>query len=217
MTTEKQWRALDRILAKIKVAAMAIDRIEITRAVARRLGKEPGQVEQSDLAEIEAFDLSDDIVNIHALQAFVQLKQLNLAFSSVSDISPLEQLHELRAIDLTSTRVSVLHPLRELLNLRELSLGNTPVDSLHPLKGLDLASLVVRGTMIADVSPLGEMYGLRTLSLASTRVTDIAPLFNLTNLEELDLRQCRVPHEDVERLRDALPNCTIYFDKDKQP
>ena len=52
---------------------------------------------------------------------------------------------------------------------------------------------------------------LRSLSLADTLVSDVLPLAELKYLRELDLQNTQVSDEQVQELRQALPNCSIEY------
>jgi Leucine-rich repeat (LRR) protein len=93
-------------------------------------------------------------------------------------------------VQFTDTQVSDLSPLSELKNLRYLLLSNTQV---------------------SDLSPLAELKNLYYLQLGGTQVSDLSPLVELKNLTHLDLRNTLVSEEQVEELRQALPNCEINY------
>ena len=50
---------------------------------------------------------------------------------------------------------------------------------------------------------------VRSVDLSGTPVCDLDPLTGLYDLERLDVGETQVTAEEVERLRKALPNCTI--------
>ena len=106
--------------------------------------------------------------------------------------------------------VSNLTPLADLSNLEALIFDHTEVSDLTPLTGLtNLEMLELDATQIGDVAPLAGLTNLTSLPLGSTQVSDVAPLAGLTNLKKLDLRGTQVSDEDVEKLKQALPNCRI--------
>ncbi len=55
------------------------------------------------------------------------------------------------------------------------------------------------------------MERLEHLFLSNTQVSDISPLAGMKNLRRLNLSGTQVPAEDVERLRQALPDCQIVY------
>ncbi len=90
------------------------------------------------------------------------------------------------------------------------SLPNTQVSDLSPLAELkSLKWLFLNSTQVGDLSPLAELMNLKRLSLNYTQVGDLSPLAGLKNLKTLILRNSQVSDEQVQELRQALPNCKI--------
>ena len=63
---------------------------------------------------------------------------------------------------------------------------------------------------MSDLSPLAELKSLRTLCLNSTQVSDLSPLAALQNLRMLTISNTQVSNEQMQKLRQALPNCKIH-------
>ncbi len=135
---------------------------------------------------------------------------VNLHHPQVSDLSPLTEFKNLKVLDLGKTQVSDLSPLAELKNLSTLYLGNTQVSDLSPLAALkNLESLNLSNTQLSNLSPLAELKNLEKLWLSDTQVSDVSPLAALKNLKWLSLYNTQVSDEQVQELRQALPNCDI--------
>ena len=84
---------------------------------------------------------------------------------------------------------------------------------LRWLAGLEnLERLGLGNTQVSDLAPLAELENLKRLTFEDTQVTDIAPLAGLENLEWLSLYDTQVSPEQVQALRQALPNCRIGHD-----
>lgn len=64
---------------------------------------------------------------------------------------------------------------------------------------------------VTDIRPLRFLTGLTTLHLSDTPLTDLGPLYQLTNLERLEIRRVRVPPEQLQKSRAALPHCKIFI------
>ena len=62
-----------------------------------------------------------------------------------------------------------------------------------------------------DLSPLAELENLETLHLTNAEVNDLSPLAEVKNLKALHLRKTQVSDEQVQELRQALPNCEIQL------
>lgn len=139
----------------------------------------------SKVGSLYSIDLSyTPIADITPLQHLDNLSLLNLTATNVSDISVLENLKKLSALDISGTRVKDLAPLIHLKNLSKLSLSHTEVNDLSYFKNLkELTSLDLSGTNVSDVTPLIDTKNLLFLDLSGTRVTDVSALKSLKNLK----------------------------------
>lgn len=77
--------------------------------------------------------------------------------------------------------------------------------------GLGATGISLDNTEVRDISPLTELYDLEWLAIYGTQVGDVSPLAELKNLEHLYLDSTRVSKEQVQILKQALPNCQIHF------
>ena len=152
-----------------------------------------------------------DLVSIGYM---VNLKLLDLDNNSIPDITALSRLINLEELHLDHNRISDLTPLSSLHNLEFLSLYNNRITDISPLAGLtNLESLTLWENRITDISPLAGLINLEFLDLDYNDVSDLTPLFNLKNLETLYISGNRnLTEEQVNELRDALPDCRIYSD-----
>jgi hypothetical protein len=78
----------------------------------------------------------------------------------------------------------------------------------------NLQSLDLDDTHIRDLTPLSELEHLSILriSVPRTLVDDLTPLVDLKCLRYLDVSGTRVNKEQVEALKEALPDCVIDHD-----
>jgi hypothetical protein len=121
-------------------------------------------------------------------------------------------------VDLQNSQVSDVSPLAALKSLEYLSLDNTQVSDLSPLAELEnLRELHFRRTAVSDLSPLAKLGNLILLVLSDTQVNDLSPLAELKNLKWLRLHNTQVSDEQVQELRQALPNCEIALTKVFRP
>ncbi len=67
--------------------------------------------------------------------------------------------------------------------------------------------VVFENTMVSDLSPLLELNNLERLSFKNTRVGDLSTLMELKSLRKLWLYNPQMSDEQVQELRQALPNC----------
>ena len=78
------------------------------------------------------------------------------------------------------------------------------------LFGERVGSVFLSNTQVSDLSPLAELKNLERLWLHNTQVSNLSPLAGVKNLEELWLKNTQVSDEQVQKLKQALPNCEIY-------
>lgn len=102
--------------------------------------------------------------------------------------------------------------LSELTSLKEIDLWGADINDISPLKNLvNLERLCLIDCDITDISPLSNLTKLIDLDLGNNPIIDIRHLANLTQLEELSIgsEEFYFDYEDVEWLKQQLPNCDI--------
>jgi hypothetical protein len=151
-----------------------------------RMGYFPGY-------HVYVLDLSGtEVSNLESVKR-LDLTNLNLSRTKVSDMEPLRALTNLRSLVLSGTQVSDIEPLRALTNLRWLDLSGTQVSNLQPLQAVtDLTVLKLPRTKVSDIEPLTENHFLCLLDLSMTNVSDLGPLKGLTSLQKLYLSGTQV-------------------------
>jgi hypothetical protein len=171
------------------------------------MNKPEGEITVEEAAEITSLDLSNEsfddmnslnggIRNIGALQYFINLKELNLSFNSISDFSPLAGLTKLEVLGFAGVRVKDLSPLKNLTNMTNLAFswnyapdqgfdGYENLDFMSDMKNLEIFE--ARGVGLKDISAITNLTKLWSVYLSDNQISDISPLANLTNLRELCL------------------------------
>lgn len=85
---------------------------------------------------------------------------------------------------------------------------------LSDLSGIEtlteLKTLYLEYTAVADLSLLSALPKLKTLSLDGTAVTDLSPLLELGEFDCLFIRDCEIPEEQVNAIKENFPDCRIY-------
>ena len=151
------------------------------------------------------------VSDLQPLAALYNLQRVDLDNTSVSDLQPLTALHNLKILYLNNTAVSDLQPLAGLHSLQELFLDNTAVSDLLPLATLhNLLVLNLDNTGVSDLQPLKALHKLENLSLGNTTVSDLQPLASLTNLGFLDLSDSTISEQQINELKNQLPNLNIF-------
>jgi Leucine-rich repeat (LRR) protein len=118
----------------------------------------------------------------------LNLTEIDINASAVSDISPLALMKNLQSITFIGAKVTDISPLGELnkLEFLELEINDgadfTPLSKMYSLKRLRLSRHKIR-----DVSIFNKLINLQSLILDRNNISDITPLSNLRNLTELEL------------------------------
>ena len=165
----------------------------------------------ASLANLKELRLScTQVVDVAPLTNLTNLEKLWICNTQVNDLTPLKGLIDLKILLLENTQVNDVIPLAGLTNLDVLMIADTQISDLAPLAGLaNLTCLTLHDTQVSDVAPLAGLTNLRSLILHNTQVNDVAPLAGLANLKEVWLANTQVSGEDIEKLKQALPNCSV--------
>ncbi|MEA5015073.1 MAG: leucine-rich repeat domain-containing protein [Candidatus Limiplasma sp.] len=135
----------------------------------------------------------EEVSDLTALSAFVNLERLMVFGSKVSDLSPLAGLGKLNTLAVDASKVSDL----------------TPLSGLHGLGYLELS-----GNQITDLTPLQSLTGLGGLDVSHNKITDLRPLYGLQNLGVLRISHNLTP--DASAFKDIAKNLKDKdFDPDK--
>jgi len=147
------------------------------------------------------------ITDIGPLAGLTNLEGLSLTDNQIDDISALSGLTNLSVLWLLGNQVDDIGPLAGLTKLTQLDLYGNPISDISPLAELtNLTFLGLANTQISDISPLAGLANLTFLGLANTQISDISPLVGLANLRTLYLMDSLVNYEQIEKLKEALPD-----------
>ena len=107
------------------------------------------------LKRLYLWDLSPNTLtlDLRPLATLINLEEISLEDSKVSDISPLAALTKLSELHLTNNQISDISPLAGLMELRILWIKGNPVTDFSPLAGLNLTDF----RHDADVNGDGEV------------------------------------------------------------
>jgi Leucine-rich repeat (LRR) protein len=97
------------------------------------------------------------------------------------------------------------------LTLQGVAAKGAAIQKLPHPERLTSLSLAQSGVTDAELAGIARLTHLETLNLSQTAVSDkaIAVLSKLASLKRLTIAQTRVSDEGAERLRKALPHCTV--------
>ena len=192
--------------------------------VERRVGA--GGFTKANLAKVESLVLSrtilgKDIVDLTPLESLPNLWMLGLSRQQkIVDYSPLSKLSKLEQLTMNGCGISDLKPLAGLKNLTILQLSQNNIADLSPLAGLtQLNHLTLTDNKLTNeqLEHLSKLENLKFLSIGNNpyatntnRITSLEPLLGLKKLDEVILMNIEgLPNEEIDKLRKALPGCTI--------
>lgn len=170
---------------------------------------EQKEIENYDFLErlkmLEELDLS--FTNIGVLHPIQDLKYLTILYlheSQIQDLSPLQNLEHLQVLYLIENQIRDLTPLQNLKNLQEIDVSYNLVSNLTPLQGLPkLQILDVSENAILDLASLKNLPVLQVLDLTNNGVQEAEPLSKLQSLQELYISSNQI--QDFTALQ-SLPN-----------
>ncbi len=162
--------------------------------------------------DIYGTDISDLTTVEH-----LDLKEFYCGNTPVSQIDALSKNMDLEKLCCYNTSIKDISPLSVLKNLRRLCLSKSDVADISPLRYLrKLEKLAIYKTSVSDLSPLSEHKNLIKLNINHTPVTSLEPLLKLDSLMELHCFKSQVSASQLQKMRLALPSCSIIDDYELQ-
>jgi hypothetical protein len=138
----------------------------IERILRRTLNKPKGAITALDLSKLTTFGATDYVTSLKGLEYAVNLEDILIQNSKLSDLTPLAHLKNLKSMRIISDQVEDLTPLAGITSLQSVNLD---------------------GNYIPDLSPLKNLPNLNELSLNNNNISDLTPLHSMKNLERLDV------------------------------
>ncbi len=152
----------------------------------------------SDLTNLTYLALSyNQLTNLYGIDKLTNLSSLHLRHNYITDITGIKNLTNLKYLDLDNS--SWIDKQRNKIN------DISEIGYLTELVDLDFE--VVDGV---DISALSNLSKLESLHLGgNSTISDVTPLFQLTNLTRLVVAGRSVTNQDLELLKQNLPNCQV--------
>jgi len=170
------------------------------------------------LVQVGAWQVRTDIVafttqnrKLFPNDAAVFTKEGNTKLTD-EDVAGLQYCTDLVYLDLSNNKLTDISFVKNLLKLRLLSIGNNDVKDISALSSLtELEFLEIFTNPITDYAPLTGLTKLTHLNCTRTALADITPLAGMKQLKMLWMMNNKlVAKEDLAKLIEALPDCTIY-------
>lgn len=162
-----------------------------------------GQYKPSDCGVFKKFPVKEIYINTNTFK--------NQSLASIASISSIERLF----ISSTSVTPSALHYLKRMKSLKEIGLYGIKIDrsamnAITAINGLEDLILSPSYMEPGVLSGLVKIRSLKRLNLsrADVRSSDIDILLKLKNLDVLMVKRNNLSSEDIQRLRDGMPQST---------
>ena len=172
---------------------------EAEAAIRRAAGKPTGELTKADLEKVTSLYLNQkNLTEVpKEVEKLTQLTKLKLGYNQLTGIPKgLEKLTQLWLVSLSGNQLTDVEGLEKLTQLQWLLLDNNQLTELP--NGLE------------------KLTQLEHLYLYDNQLTDVKGLEKLTKLEELHLYDNPdLTKAQIDELKKALPNCTIYSNPTK--
>ena len=145
------------------------------------------------LALTKLRSINSGIISLAGLEYAENLRELNLRFNRVSDVSALSGLRNLQELVLNNNQIDDVSLLSELVDLQFLDIHGNKLSDISPLSGMiNLQKLILHDNQISDLTALSGMTNLTYLDLFGNRIRELAALSELDGLETLVLSVNRI-------------------------
>ena len=145
---------------------------------------------------VEASGANPDRITVVALR---RLERLGVPGREIENLEGLQYAPNIRLLDLARNSISDISPLANLHSLEELGLDRNAIKDVSPLVGLtSLRLLLLRDNQIADVEALLGLTGLRKLAIEGDFIMDRSPLDGLSLTRFTYDQVCDTPAFELE-------------------
>ena len=207
----------------------------LRRRIRSVIGKSQGDITCADMASLESLSIESlysyvgEVYNLEGLQFAVNLTELRVSFTELTDLRPLSGLTSLQGLDVASNKIDDISPLQGLTNLTGLSVANNNISDISAVSDLlRLERLILAFNPITDIGPLSGLEDLQILLICNNRISDLGPLvanpgigngddFIDLSVNPLDLSPGSKASQDIETLERRNPNIPNIFGTEAQP
>ena len=126
------------------------------------------------------------------------------------DVKDLKYCNEIRFLDLGHNHLKHIDFVSYMPDLEVCIIAVNYVRDINGIencKKLEYCEFL--SGVIKDISPLAACTELKHLNIAYNVITDITPLYGLTKLERLYMSRNKIPQEQIDHIRELLPDCEI--------
>lgn len=174
--------AINRYIAKDKTGGLFDDFTE------ERTDDQP--VTKEDLGKLLYLDLEaltkeekKKIKSIKGLEYCIQIKELNIQGTSVTDLSPLKDLQTLTDLSVGGTYEDGGMHDDDSTDFR------SPLTNIEPISNLKhLSYLFIEDSEVVDISSLANLQSVDKIFLRRNKIVDVSPLKDLPNPKQIHLQ-----------------------------
>ena len=125
------------------------------------------------------------------------------------DLEPLRGIEWLLALDLSFSDITDLTPLNNNTRVCRLDLAHTKIESIDGLLGGDLDELNIAHTNVSDISALETLQPYK-VDLSYSQVRDLSPLYKCKYLNSVRIEGLPISDQELEELKSRLPlDCEV--------
>ena len=125
------------------------------------------------------------------------------------DLEPLRGIEWLLALDLSFSDITDLTPLNNKTRVCRLDLAHTKIESIDGLLGGDLDELNIAHTNVSDISALETLQPYK-VDLSYSQVRDLSPLYKCKYLNSVRIEGLPISDQELEELKSRLPlDCEV--------
>jgi Leucine-rich repeat (LRR) protein len=162
--------------------------IYVEKVLRNMLKKPEGNLTALDLSKITSFLEIGHITSLKGLEYAINLEDILVQGSKLSDLSPLAHLKKLKSLMIISDQVEDLTPLASMTSLEFVILDGNYISDLTPLKNLpNVNYLNLSNNNISDLSPLHSLKKLEILFVNDNFIETLVGAWNVPKLVTLGL------------------------------
>ena len=182
------------------------DKKVVDASVSTIVQREEPVIPEYDI-DIEGMDVSD----YSSIDKLENVTSLNASHNRLDSLLPLSEAIHLTYLNIQKNNIKSLDGIEVLIKLSFLNISGNKISDITLLKELvQLKELHLDGNLnLTDITPLKELNQLKVLTISNTNIIDISPILYLKNLKTLDISMLKISNEDIERIKEELPECEI--------
>lgn len=148
------------------------------------------EAQEVDILKLSGKGKSDEelISNLTGLEAFTELREIELDNNKITDISPVSSLTGLQVLHMENNYIEDISPVTDLNELRKLDLCHNVISNISAVAGLkNLEMLDIRENIVYDITPMAGLTSMKELYLSDNRISEIGPVREMYDLEYLSM------------------------------